>query len=119
MAMLTVEGMPPSSASSFWIARVSAGWVTQQRRYPEVADFVYLHGSPFPDDSLASARSNIGISFFSETTATFLLRWNRARRRSAGEGSQWPDGDLREDNHDLAQLRNEPGKFPADVRAVA
>lgn len=56
MAMLTVEGMPPSSASSFWIARVSAGWVTQQRRYPEVADFVYLHGSPFPDDSLAPAR---------------------------------------------------------------
>ncbi|CAH2394885.1 hypothetical protein MES4922_110294 [Mesorhizobium ventifaucium] len=38
---------------------------------------------------------------------------------SAGEGSQWSDGNLREDDHDLAQLRNEPGKFPADVRAVA
>lgn len=57
MAMLAVEKMPSkSSASSFWIARVSAGWVTQQRRCPEVAGFVYLHGSPFPEDSLASAR---------------------------------------------------------------
>jgi hypothetical protein len=44
MAMLAVQEMPPSSASSFWIARVSAGWVTQQRRCQEVADFVHLHG---------------------------------------------------------------------------
>ncbi|MGX9571763.1 hypothetical protein ACWUKX_03640 [Mesorhizobium sp. f-mel] len=56
MAMLTVEEMPSKLGLELLDSAGQRRLGHAQRRYPEVADFVYLHGSPFPDDSLASAR---------------------------------------------------------------